>query len=62
VTPTIINVIGFWLIEVPLAWALAFGLHMEVRGVFAAIPIAEFFLSLMSLAMFLRGGWKTRKI
>lgn len=62
VTPTLINVIGFWLCEVPLAWFLAFRLHMEVRGVFASIPIAEVFLSLMSLTMFLRGTWKTRKI
>ena len=62
VTPTIINVIGFWFCEVPLAWALAFGAHMEVRGVFVSIPIAELFLSLMSLAMFVRGNWKTRKI
>jgi putative MATE family efflux protein len=62
VTPTIINVIGFWLCEVPLAWFLAFHVHMEVRGVFASIPIAELFLSLMSLVMFLRGNWKARKI
>lgn len=62
VTPTIINVIGFWLCEVPLAWGLAYGAHMEVRGVFASIPIAEIFISLMCLAMFVRGRWKTSKI
>jgi len=62
VTPTIVNVIGFWFCEVPLAWALAFRLHMEVRGVFASIPIAEAFISLLSLAMFVRGTWKTRRI
>jgi len=62
VTPTIINVIGFWMCEVPLAWALAFPAHMEVRGVFTSIPIAEVFITLMGLAMFLKGGWRTRKI
>jgi putative MATE family efflux protein len=62
VTPTIINVIGFWFCEVPLAWLLAFHAHMEVRGVFASIPIAETFIGLMSLGMFLRGRWKTQKI
>ena len=35
-TPTVINVIGFWLCEVPLAWALAFHAGMQVCGVFLA--------------------------
>jgi Na+-driven multidrug efflux pump len=62
VTPTVINVIGFWFCEIPLAWALAFPAGMHVRGVFASIPIAEFALSLMSLAMFMRGTWMKQKI
>jgi hypothetical protein len=33
-----------------------------VRGVFAAIPISEAFITLMGLAMFMRGGWKRRAI
>jgi Na+-driven multidrug efflux pump len=41
VTPTIVNVIGFWLCEIPLAWALAHPAGLGVRGVFAAIPISE---------------------
>ena len=61
-TPTVINVIGFWLCEVPLAWALAFYAGMQVRGVFLAIPISESLITLMGLAMFLRGGWKKRRI
>src|SRR5262249_54787101 len=32
VTPTIINLIGFWLCEVPLAWVLAHPAGMGVRG------------------------------
>ena len=62
VTPTIINIIGFWLCEVPLAWALAFPAGLAVRGVYLAIPIAEFFITLMGLAMFVRGRWKKRRI
>jgi Na+-driven multidrug efflux pump len=62
VTPTIINVIGFWICEVPLAWALAFPGAMEVRGVFVSIPIAEVFITLMGLAMFMRGNWKHKRI
>lgn len=62
VTPTMINVVGFWLCEIPLAWALAFPAHMKVRGVFASIPIAELFITGMSFALFLRGKWKRATI
>ncbi len=62
VTPTIINVFGFWLCEIPLAWWLAYRMGMQVRGVFAAIPLAEVFLTAMGAVMFWRGSWKRRKI
>jgi Na+-driven multidrug efflux pump len=62
VTPTLINVVGFWLCEIPLAWALAFPAGMEVRGVFASIPIAEVFITIMGALMFMKGDWKKRKI
>ena len=62
ITPTIINVIGFWLCEIPLAWVLAFPAHMGVRGVFTAIPISELLITSMGLFMFLRGTWKKRVI
>jgi putative MATE family efflux protein len=62
VTPTLINVAGFWLCEIPLAWALAFRQGMGVDGVFTAIPISEAFITAMSLAVFLRGRWKQQTI
>ena len=62
VTPTIINVFGFWLCQIPLALVLAYRAHLEVRGVFMAIPISEFFISAAGLIVFLRGGWKTKMI
>jgi len=62
VTPTLINVIGFWMCEIPLAWTLAFRAHWGVRGVFASIPIAEALIALMGAVMFLRGAWKMKRI
>lgn len=62
VTPTIINIIGFWCCEIPLAWLLAFRAHMQVRGVFTAIPCAEALITLMGVSMFLLGRWKKRVI
>ncbi|HWQ55012.1 MAG TPA: MATE family efflux transporter [Bryobacteraceae bacterium] len=62
VTPSIINIIGFWMCQIPLAWFLAMPAGFGVNGVFAAIPLAESFITVMGLAVFCRGKWKTRKI
>jgi len=62
VTPTVINIIGFWIVEIPLAWLLAYHLGWRVRGVFAAIPISETLIAVLAVIVFLRGGWKRRAI
>ena len=62
VTPTLINVLGFWFCEIPLAWVLAFRAQWHVHGVFAAIPISEALIALMGLAMFSQGAWKRKRI
>jgi putative MATE family efflux protein len=62
VTPTIINIFGFWVFEIPLAWMLAFPLGLGVNGVYAAIPLAEGAITLAALILFRRGKWKQRKI
>lgn len=62
VTPTWINIIGFWLCEIPLAWILAYPAGMGVSGVFYSIPIAETVITALGLWVFMRGRWKTRVI
>jgi Na+-driven multidrug efflux pump len=62
VTPTLINVAGFWLCEIPLAWALAFHQGMGVDGVYASIPISEALITGLSLMVFWRGRWKVQRI
>lgn len=61
-TPTIINIIGFWLLQVPLAYLLARHSGYGPKGVFMAIPIAESIITLMGLAVFMRGKWKAVKV
>ena len=61
-TPTLVNIFGFWLCEIPLAWALAYPGAMEVRGVFMAIPIAHVVITVLSVTMFLQGRWKRKAI
>jgi putative MATE family efflux protein len=62
VTPTLINLVGFWLCEIPLAWFLAYPTGMGVRGVFTSIPIAELLITGLGLALFLKGKWKKQLI
>lgn len=61
-TPTLFNLVAFWIIEVPLAWVLALKMGFEQQGVFYAIIIAESFLSLMALYFFKKGSWKEQKV
>jgi len=61
-TPTWINFICFWMLELPLAWWLALHLGIGERGVYTSVVIAESIAALVSLAIFRRGKWKTREV
>lgn len=57
-TPTMINFFGFWLFQIPLAYALSKYYKMGPTGVFMAIPIAETAITLTSIFLYRRGKWK----
>jgi putative MATE family efflux protein len=57
-TPTWLNVLCFWLWEIPLAWVLARKLNFGPDGVFAAITIAFSTLTVISAVLFKQGRWK----
>jgi putative MATE family efflux protein len=61
-TPTLINVFGFWCLQIPLAYTLARGLDFGAPGVYAAISIAESSIAVVGVLIFRRGKWKTSKI
>jgi putative MATE family efflux protein len=61
-TPTWMNVICFWMIEIPLAWLLARQLAWGPEGVFASVAISESFLAVLSAWLFFRGKWKLVKV
>ena len=61
-TPTKINLLSFWIIEIPLAWLLAIKLGFEQNGVYTAIVIAESFMTIVAIILFRQGKWKTRKV
>jgi putative MATE family efflux protein len=61
-TPTILNVVVFWLFEIPLAFVLAETFGFGPRGVYLAVTLAFSMLALLSAVLFKRGKWKTRTV
>lgn len=61
-TPTILNFFGFWMLQIPLAYALAIPLGFGTTGVFAAIAFAESVLAIASIYVFRLGKWKLVKL
>ncbi len=61
-TPTIVNLVGFWLFQIPLAWVLSQYYIKEPKAVFIAIVISQFVTALLSLYLFKKGRWKTVKV
>jgi putative MATE family efflux protein len=61
-TPTVMNLICFWLIQIPMAYTLAKLTGLEATGVFLAITIAESILAVIAMLVFRRGKWKEQKV
>lgn len=61
-TPTLLNLLVFWVFELPTAYVLARPLGLGPKGAFVAIALAFSMLALASAVVFRRGGWKTRRV
>ncbi len=61
-TPIWLNIIAFWIIEIPLAWGLTQVLDLGVIGVCYSILIAESVLAILAMMIFRRGKWKLKQV
>ncbi|OQP50355.1 MATE family efflux transporter [Niastella yeongjuensis] len=61
-TPTLINIFGFWMFQVPLAFLLAMVFKLGPKGVFIAIVLAETGITIAGIILFKKGKWKKVKI
>jgi putative MATE family efflux protein len=61
-TPTKINLLCFWMIEIPIACLFALKLGAGAHGVYWSIVIAESTAGLVAIALFRRGKWKEREV
>lgn len=60
-TPTAINFVSFWLLQIPLAYWLATDMSQGPNGVFIAIVVSESLVTILSVVIFRRGNWKHRR-
>jgi MATE family, multidrug efflux pump len=61
-TPTVVNIFGYWLFQIPVAYFLAFHTGLGPKGVFAAIPLAETAIAIVGVTLFRQGRWKKKQI
>jgi putative MATE family efflux protein len=61
-TPSWMNFVVFWVLQLPLAWWLSQHTALAYRGVFIAVPVAYTALAVISAVFFRRGSWKLREV
>ena len=61
-TPTAINFLCFWLVQIPLAYLLAEVLEVGPQGVFIAITVAESLVAIVGYLQFRTGRWKLKQV
>lgn len=61
-TPTRINLVFFWLLQIPLAYLLAIEQNWQESGVFWAVFFSETAAGIYTVYLFTRGKWKFYKV
>jgi putative MATE family efflux protein len=59
---TLLYIVMFYVIQLPLAYLLGVRFQWELRGIFTAIVSSEIVLAVLFLMIFRNGKWKTIKI
>ena len=57
-TPTVLNFIFMWLVQIPLAYFLAFNTELSSKGVYLSIALSSAFLTITAVLLFRKGNWK----
>jgi len=57
-TPSLLNFVCFWLLQLPLAYFLSTRGGLQADGAFIAIVVSESLLTVLSVIVFRRGTWK----
>ncbi len=61
-TPTLINLLAFWIFQIPIAYVLGIHFSFGLRGAFSSVPVADLVFAVTAFILFRRGAWKQQKI
>jgi putative MATE family efflux protein len=61
-TPTLINVVVFWALQLPLAWLLSHHTSLGPSGVFVTLAVCFSVFAAIGVPAFRRGGWKLTRV
>lgn len=61
-TPTLINLLVFWALQIPLAWALSHHTGLGPQGVFVTLALSFSVFAIVSVLAFRRGTWKRLRV
>ncbi|HEY6173563.1 MAG TPA: MATE family efflux transporter, partial [Kofleriaceae bacterium] len=61
-TPTLINLVVFWALQLPLAWLLSHHTSLGPAGVFITLAACFSVFATIGVAVFRRGGWKHTRV
>ena len=61
-TPSWMNFVVFWVLQLPLAWYMSQHTALAWRGVYIAVVGAYTALAVISAFFFRRGGWKSKQV
>ncbi len=61
-TPMVLNLVCFWVVELPVAYVLSGPLGMGPTGAFLSVTIAFSLMAVLGAAVFRRGRWKLRRV
>jgi putative MATE family efflux protein len=61
-TPTLINLVCFWIFQLPAAYVLGKMMHLGPQGVFYAMLTAELLLGVITIYVFRLGLWKQKVV
>ena len=61
-TPSLLNLVVFWITQIPLAYWLATSVGLGPNGVFIAIVASESLLTVLAVLVFRRGRWRMQEV